>query len=398
LRLGIDLHNIRDGGGVSYISNLLKAYDPVRHGFTGVVLFGSEAVLGRMPDRPCIQKRQYKLLGMSLPFRLCFLFFFLSRELRRAGCDLLYCPGGLYFGAFRPFCTISRNMMPFSPEEWDLYPRWSADRLRLWLLRRFHALTFARADGMIYLTGTARSVIEQRAWNESGRAVTVISHGVDRLTFSRGNGVSLPGQLSGTDAIRVVYPSRLEPYKHQVEVIQAIEILSPEFPGLTLELCGPANPSYLEKVLIAMRAANLYGDKVTYRGEVPLKELPVVYKQMHGLVFASSCENLPNTLIEALSFGIPVASSNRPPMPEVGAEACLYFDPTDPQDIARALRALLEDWQSALRRVEMGLEISSNYSWDRCADHTFGFMHGLIGRGVQVQGCASGKTMRELAE
>ena len=53
-------------------------------------------------------------------------------------------------------------------------------------------------------------------------------------------------------------------------------------------------------------------------------------------IFASSCENLPITMLEAMASGIPICCSNRGPMPEVlGREGC-YFDPEVPASIALA--------------------------------------------------------------
>ena len=46
-------------------------------------------------------------------------------------------------------------------------------------------------------------------------------------------------------------------------------------------------------------------------------------------VFASSCENMPNTLVEAMAIGLPIACSDRGPMPEVLRDGGVYFDPED---------------------------------------------------------------------
>ena len=43
--VGIDLHNIRDGGGVNYIGNLLRAADPERDGLERVHLFASPTTM-----------------------------------------------------------------------------------------------------------------------------------------------------------------------------------------------------------------------------------------------------------------------------------------------------------------------------------------------------------------
>jgi len=374
MKLGIDLHNVRGGGGVNYISNILRVFDPKKHSFTRICLFGSEDVLSRMPDSPHIEKHPQPILAKGLLYRLFFMFFLLGRELHRTGCDLLYSPGGLYFGRFRPFVTISRNMMPFEPQHWSMYPRWSFDRLRLILLRRAHAATFRGADGMIFLTKIAQCIVGAAMRTTRGRT-TVIAHGVNQGLFQRAHGHTLPQTIDAQDPIRLVYPSRLEPYKHQVEVIQAVSELRKDFPQLTIDLCGPANRQYKAAVEATLRKYDPDGKNVRYLGELRTDELPGLYQQCHLLIFASSCENLPNTLIEALTFGIPIACSHSDPMPEVANDACLYFDPKDSRSIEQAIRSILCDWSGALKRVETGRALASRYSWQICADQTFSFLY-----------------------
>ena len=373
MKLGIDLHNVRGGGGLSYLENILLHFDPQQHGFTSVCLFGSKEVLVRMPDGPHIEKYPQPILSKSLPYRLFFMLFLLRRELQRTGCNLLYSPGGLYFGGFRPFVTISRNMMPFEPKHWSMYPSLSFDRLRLILLRHAHAATFRRADGMIFLTKIAQRIIEAAMGATRGHTA-VISHGVNRQLFLRAPCQPPSQTIDRQDPIWLVYPSRLEPYKHQVEVIKAVTELRKEFPALTIDLCGPANPQYKKTVDATLRVCDPDGVFVHYRGELLPTELPALYQQCQLLIFASSCENLPNTLIEALAFGIPIVCSRADPMPEVAQHSCVYFDPTDYRSIVKAIRVTLYDWQSALARVKVGEDLASRYSWQSCAKQTFLFL------------------------
>lgn len=264
-------------------------------------------------------------------------------------------------------------MMPFEPQHWGMYPRWSFDRLRLILLRSAHAATFRRADGMIFLTKIAQRIVGAAMRTTCGKTA-VIAHGVNHRLFKRAQGLSLQQTINSQEPIRLVYPSRLEPYKHQVEVIKAVAELRKEFPQLTIHLCGPANPQYKQAVDTELRRSDPDGLFVTYHGELLPEELPALYQQSHLLVFASSCENLPNTLIEALSFGIPIACSRAEPMPEVAQNSCLYFDPTDSGEIAHTIRAALCDWSSTMKRVAIGEALAARYSWQACADQTFRFL------------------------
>ena len=381
MRIGIDLQNIRDGGGPNYIRNLLEAGDPAIDGFSEIHLFGSPRVLSWFPERPWIVRHAFDVLDRSLPHRLWFVATRLPKLMRAAGCNLLYSPGGIAFGTFRPYVTISRNMMPFRPEFWGMYPRFSPEWFRLHLLRWVNAASFARADGMIFLSETAHSVVS-RFMSRMPTQVATVPHGVNRERFRPGP------RPAGHDTINIVYPSRFEPYKHQIEVVAAFATLLAEFPNLRLRLCGPANAAYLTRFKAAAQAVDPSGERIEYMGEVPNEALPGLYAQSDLLVFASSCENLPNILIEAMACGIPICSSDRSPMPEIARDACLYFDPTDPDSIAASVREALSDMAAAKARADRGVHYAEEYSWARTARRTFQFLAN-VASGTNAQGRAT---------
>ena len=45
--------------------------------------------------------------------------------------------------------------------------------------------------------------------------------------------------------------------------------------------------------------------------------MPEYLSKSNIFIFASSCENMPITLIEGMASGLPIACSDRGPMPEV---------------------------------------------------------------------------------
>ena len=62
MRLVIDASNIRGGGGVTHLVELLRAANPAVHGFDQVVVWASQATLARLEDRPWLVKRTDPLL------------------------------------------------------------------------------------------------------------------------------------------------------------------------------------------------------------------------------------------------------------------------------------------------------------------------------------------------
>ena len=68
--------------------------------------------------------------------------------------------------------------------------------------------------------------------------------------------------------------------------------------------------------------------------------------------------------------GVPVASSDAGPLPEIGGDAVLYFDPLDVGAIAGALADLLRDAGLRERLAREGRERARSFTWERTARET----------------------------
>ena len=114
---------------------------------------------------------------------------------------------------------------------------------------------------------------------------------------------------------------------------------------------------------------------IHYLGEIPYSKLFYLYQQADAFVFASSCENMPNILLEAMASGVPIACSNRGPMPEVLSDAGVYFDPEKPLDITSALKRLMDFPNIRAENANSAYEKTKFYTWENCAHNTFAFLN-----------------------
>ena len=113
---------------------------------------------------------------------------------------------------------------------------------------------------------------------------------------------------------------------------------------------------------------------VNYHGAIPHDELHAIYANADLGLFPSSCENMPNILLEKMAAGLPIASSNRGPMPEILGDAGVYFDPEQDQDIAVAIEQLINNLSLRQSVAKRAKALSEQYSWERCADRTWAFL------------------------
>ncbi|HEX8721652.1 MAG TPA: glycosyltransferase family 1 protein [Pyrinomonadaceae bacterium] len=376
MRLGIDASNLRGGGSLTHITELLRATCPAKHGVSRVVVWGGRELLGRLPAREWLEAVHEPALDGRLPRRVLWQRTRLARLAAGAGCDLLLVPGGTYLGGFRPFVTMSRNMLPFEPAQVRLYG-FSPRRLKFLLLRRSQSLTFRRADGIIFLDDYARSHIVRALGDLPGPHV-IIPHGVAGRFRLAPRAQKAVGDYSPGDPFRLLYVSAVDAYKHHARVVEAVSELVRRGLPVALDVVGPAHAGPFKRFRAAVRRFGAEG-YVRYRGAVPHEELPAVYARADAFVFASSCENLPNALLEAMNAGLPVACSNLGPMPKILGDGGVYFDPRDAAGMAEALGRLVSS--PGLRRAcaSAAFERAGRYTWERCADETFAFLRRVAG-------------------
>ncbi|MBU6435206.1 MAG: glycosyltransferase family 4 protein [Nitrospirae bacterium] len=370
--LGIDASNIRTGGGVTHLVNLLRGADPLAHGYSQVIVWSGQATLGLIEDRPWLLKSRQPLLDKSLPSRIFWQRFRLDSLARQAGCNVLFVPGGSYTGDFYPMVTMSQNLLPF---EWRELWRYgcSYTSLRLMLLRLTQSRTFRQADGLIFLTRYACDIVMREIKTTAGKT-TIIPHGIDERFICPPREQLSIDRYSIDRPFRILYVSIIDVYKHQWHVAEAVAQLRASGLPVVLDLAGPAYPPAFARLKKTIDKIDPSREFIRYAGNVPHTELHTYYAEANLFLFASSCETFGQILTEAMSAGLPIACSNRGPMPEVLGDGGMYFDPENHDDIARALRELIDSPDLRAKLAKSSFGRAQTFSWQRCTSETFRFL------------------------
>lgn len=111
-------------------------------------------------------------------------------------------------------------------------------------------------------------------------------------------------------------------------------------------------------------------DAVRLVGYIPGEDLPAVYNLARVVAFPSLYEGFGLPIIEGMACGVPVLTSDRSSMAEIGAGAALLVDPTDPDALADGLMRLLTDGALRGELRAAGLARAGQFSWARAAEET----------------------------
>jgi glycosyltransferase involved in cell wall biosynthesis len=148
------------------------------------------------------------------------------------------------------------------------------------------------------------------------------------------------------------------PHKNLARLVTAVSRLGAD--ALPLVLAGGVNPRVFRQAAVAVEGG--YHEA----GYVTDAELRALYEHAGCFVFPSLYEGFGIPPLEAMVCGCPAVVANTASLPEVCGDAVLYFDPRDPDDIARVIRLALEPG----RREELrhrGRDRAARFTWARAS-------------------------------
>jgi glycosyltransferase involved in cell wall biosynthesis len=368
---GINACRARSGGAIAHLAGLVERSDPERHGFSALHLWAFDGLLARVPDRPWLHKHSTGRWQASVGLELFWERVLLPGKAKDAGIDLLFNVDAGSVCPFRPSVTMSQDMLPFEPGEMNRYPAGKA-RLRLETLRRIQAAALRRADGAIFLTRYSAERIGQVTGPL--RSTAVIPHGIDQRFLDMSERAA-KGPLR-----ECIYISNAAPYKHQWHVVEAIAQLRKGGLPLRLTLIGGGSGPAMDRLRTAVAMHDPNGEFVTLAPFVPHGEIPELLARAEIFLFASSCESMPVTLLEGMAAGLPIACSERGPMPDILQDGGTFFNPELPVSIANAVGALACNPVESNAYAARAKAIAQYFSWQRCADQTFDFLLSTLER------------------
>ncbi len=115
-------------------------------------------------------------------------------------------------------------------------------------------------------------------------------------------------------------------------------------------------------------------------GYVDNQELPGIYSQSELFLYPSLRESFGIPILEAMSCGIPVITSNTSSMPEIAGQAAILVDPFKPEEITRAMISVFTDKVLQQELIQKGIEQASAFSWRSMAEKVLGIYTETVAR------------------
>lgn len=111
-------------------------------------------------------------------------------------------------------------------------------------------------------------------------------------------------------------------------------------------------------------------EHLVFTGYVPEEDLPPLYQGADVFVYPSLYEGFGLPVLEAMTSGVPVITSNTTSLPEVAGDAAILVNPMEVFEIYEAMEALATKPQLREELKVKGEEQSRRFSWEKTAHQT----------------------------
>jgi len=377
ISIGIDATSIVDGGGLTHLKELIENYLKQKTNHQ-LIVYASKKVLDQLPNSSIFLKHSFLFLNKSKIHRIFFQIFLFDKILK-SECDIILSVTGDFIGDFRPYVAMSQNMMLYEREFWKEIKS-IKEKSKFYFNFKRQKKCFKNAEGIIFLSQYAKDYI-LRSLKIENKNTSIINHGISPKFLSKKFNLKPIKEYSMNNPFRFLYVSTVHVYKNQWNVVEAISKLRQKGYPVTLTLIGNViyKPSgdRLTKVINQLDPDNQFVNHIL---NIPHDEIADKYFTHDGIIFASTCENMPNILLESMGSGKPIACSNKSPMDEFLKDGGVYFNARSVKSIFSTLEKMLKSLKSFEALNHQNKEELKKYTWNNTSKKTVNFIKDTLKR------------------
>ncbi|MEM9922232.1 MAG: glycosyltransferase family 1 protein [Cyanobacteria bacterium P01_D01_bin.50] len=175
----------------------------------------------------------------------------------------------------------------------------------------------------------------------------------------------------------LLFVSTIEPRKNIIAIILAFNYLKHKYKiPHNLVLIGRKGWHY--KPIFTAIENSPFTSQIHHLDYLSDELVALFYGKADVFVYPSHYEGFGLPVLEAMTLGAPVVTSNTSSLPEVAGDAALLINPDEPMQLAEAILKLISD--SYLRRelIDKGKERAKLFSWERTAKETLTAYRSII--------------------
>lgn len=288
-------------------------------------------------------------------------FYLLPREFRRRNIEVVHelnVIGSHIFDPFRKYRSIVTvfDLTPilFRQHHWFL---------TVLAFNLFVKRSVGSADGVIAISQATKNDLI-KIYGIDGKKIKVTLLWTDVLEREIDPSIEF-------DSPFVLSVGTLEPRKNLRNLIKAFVAMKERGDWIGVKLVLSWKKWWKTESLFDELALNKkFASDIVLTGFLSDSQLAYLYKTCQVFAYPSYYEWFWLPVLEAMSLGAPVITSNTSSIPEVAGNACLLVCPDDVQEISLALSEVLNNPDLRSDLIRRWIDRSKNFSWKKCAKET----------------------------
>lgn len=166
----------------------------------------------------------------------------------------------------------------------------------------------------------------------------------------------------------IFFVNAWRPHKGLPELVKAFLSIKKDH-DVQLLVAGQPNKSFPD-VETSVRNAQKETRDIITPGFISDEDMVTLYSMAELYVNPTHYEGFGLGILEAMSCGCPVVTADNSCLPEVAGDAACYFKTKDTDDLARAIRDMLDDPQLRKDLRQKGFEQAKKFSYEKTAEET----------------------------
>ena len=211
---------------------------------------------------------------------------------------------------------------------------------------------------------------------ENKITVTYLASKISDHSLSHNEALRLLSGL-GIERNFILAVGTIEPRKNLVRLVQAFSKIVRQH-QVDVDLVIVGTRGWLSTSIVSALSESEAAARIKFLGYVSDETLAALYQMATFFIYPSIYEGFGLPIIEAMSLGTPVITSNCSAMPEVAGESALLIDPFDVESIYAAMIRLIRDHDLRKDLGAKGREQAHSFSWRSTAQHTAAIYRKLV--------------------
>ncbi|MEH2373943.1 glycosyltransferase family 4 protein [Nostoc sp.] len=175
----------------------------------------------------------------------------------------------------------------------------------------------------------------------------------------------------------LLFVSTIEPRKNINAIIYAFNLLKKKYKiEHQLILIGKKGWNY--DPIFADIDSSPWKSQIHHLDYLSDELVALFYSKADVFVYPSHYEGFGLPVLEAMTLGAPVVSSNTSSIPEVSGDAAILIDPNDAVQLAEAILKVISDSQLRQELINKGKARAKLFSWERTAKETLNAYRTII--------------------